>query len=247
MRFGGAAVVACLSLLACEEAKAPDTEAANTDLVSAPGTDLPPVRVAPCYGEAADGGLMYSPLERASLPAGDVHTCIDEAKMAGETPVGSTTFLVSVGVDARVSSVEVVDSCGVSAHAILCFAQAFRHAKIETQQPTHGTLKLTFDDPKPQLRAAASTVGYATVHDFVFRASDVMDRAHPLLDACARAASARGKYVPSWAIFSIALEHEGKVSGIDVQPFAGDQPLLGCAAEVLQKLAFPPPPKGRRM
>ena len=116
----GALLLGCLCL-ACEEpAKAP--EPVSTDLVSTPGTDLPPLRVAPCYGENPDGGAMYGPLEKARLPAGDVHTCVDEANMAGEPPFGATTFLVSVGVDARVTSVEVVDTCGVSAHAILCLS-----------------------------------------------------------------------------------------------------------------------------
>lgn len=238
------AVLVGAVLFACEEpAKAP--EPVSTDLVSTPGTDLPPLRIAPCYGESADGGGMeYGPLQKASLPAGDVHTCVDEANMAGEPPFGATTFLVSVGVDARVTSVEVVDSCGVSSHAILCFAQAFRHARIETEQPTHGTLRLTFDDHKSHLRSTASTVGYTTVHDFIIRASEVVDRAHPSLDACARAAAKRGKYVASWAVYSIALEPTGKVNAINIEPFAGDQPILGCAGEALQKLDFPPPPKG---
>jgi hypothetical protein len=54
----------------------------------------------------------------------------------------------------------------------------------------------------------------------------------------------KGKFEPTSAQFSLLLEADGAVREVQVDPFVGDQALLACAAEVLQKLALPPPPKG---
>lgn len=240
-----------LALFACEETPQKPPETPPPELTRANGTDLPPTRVAPCYttqAESDDAGVTPPKPERikgVSLTAADVQSCVDESKAAGETPNGATTFLVTVGIDDRVSSIEVMDSCGISAHSILCFAQAFQHARVDPQAALKkGSLQITFGEGRHELRSASSSVGFTTVHDFTVRATDVFGRSRGALDACAKAAAAKGKFEPTWAQFSLLLEGDGKVREVQVDPFAGNQPLLACAAEVLQKLELPPPPKG---
>ncbi len=235
-------------VVACEETPAKTPEPPPPELQRATGTDLPPTRVSPCYSapnEADATAPSYEHIVGVALSSSDVQSCVDESKTAGEVPNGATTFLVSVGLDDHISSVEVLDSCGISTHSVMCFGQAFQHARVDPQaQLKKGTLTLTFGNPHREMRGSSSEVGYTTVHDFTIHATDVFMRARPTLDTCARAASARGKYEETWAQFSLQLDADGKVREIQVDPFAGNQALLGCAAEALQKLAFPPPPRG---
>ncbi len=239
-------MIVSLSLLACEEPPPMPPDAPAPELHRATGADLPPTRIPPCYTNSVeDGGTPPERIKGVSLTAADVQGCVDESKAAGEAPNGATTFLVSVSIDDRVSSIEVLDSCGISGHSILCFAQAFQHAHVDAQASMkRGTLQITFGEGRHELRSASSGVGFTTIKDFTVRATDTFGRSRPALDACSRAASLKGKFEPTSAQFSLLLEPDGKVREVQVDPFVGNQPLLACAAEVLQKLELPPPPKG---
>ena len=235
-----------LSLFACEETPPMPPDAPAPELTRATGTDLPPTRIPPCYTtQLGDAGTPQERIKGVGLSAADVQSCVDESKAAGEAPNGATTFLVSVSIDERVSDIEVLDSCGISAHSILCFAQAFQHARVDPQASMkRGTLQITFGEGRHELRSASSGVGFTTVKDFTVRATDTFGRSRAALDACSRAASLKGKFEPTSAQFSLLLEADGAVREVQVDPFVGDQALLACAAEVLQKLALPPPPRG---
>lgn len=241
-------LVLAVVLIACEDAPPKPAEDPQVEMKRVTGADLPPTRVPPCYAAPQeDGGseVVTTRIRGVTLQATDVQSCVDESKAAGESPNGATTFMVSVGIDDRVSSIEVMDSCGISAHSILCFAQAFQRARVDAAAAMkRGTLQITFGEGRHDMRSASSDVGYTTVHDFTLRATDAFGRTRSAFDACARAASVKGKFDQTWGQFTMSLGPEGNVREIQVDPYAGDQSLLACAAEALQKVVFPPPPHG---
>ena len=230
--------------IACEPPPplAPDTTWAQTE-----GTafELPPLHVSPCFATAL--AKKNNPVRAAGViiaPA-DVQACADQMKSSGEAMAGGMSFMVALGADQHVSAVDVVESCGVPAAAMLCLAQTFRHARIDPEtQPRAGLLRMSFDPAPRGARGASSSVGYTSLQDFTVRANDTLDRVGPKLDTCARSAFSRARYASTRAVFSFKLAPSGKVTGVNLDPFEGDQALLSCADEAFQTTAFPPPPRG---
>lgn len=222
-------------------ARAPETSWAQSEGVA---LELPAIHVAPCY---VTGAAKKNNAVRAAgivIDPAAVNSCAAQMKTSGEAMAGGMSFMVALGADQHVSAIDVVETCGVPAAAMLCLAQTFQHAGTDAEvAPRAGLLRMSFDAAPHRARATSSSVGFTSTEDFSARVADGLDRVVPKLEECARAAFARGRYESTWAVFAFTLAPSGQVAGVNLAPFAGDQPLLACAAGVFQANPFPAPPK----
>lgn len=253
MRGYFAAVLAFSAAVACEDQRAARAPVTPNDEAAAAGevaVSLTPRVVPPCF-EATELADAAAP---TTIPGGErgvaairpsIKRCYDDALLHSPDMDGKATFDMHVAQNGRVEHVEVSSTCGLAADVVLCVRDAMGRAEFEAGQAMTARIPVAFvSQATPS--TATSTVGFVTVSDFVVRANEEMNKAKRPLAECAKKAAARGKFPPTWAELTVTLEPDGKVHEIQVDPYAGDQALLGCAAEAVEKVAFPPPPKGAR-
>jgi hypothetical protein len=67
----------------------------------------------------------------------------------------------------------------------------------------------------------------------------------PQLHVCEERARQQGKDVEAWGVFDMEIDAQGAVTSANIDPFHGDQDLLACAAEVMQRMKLAPPDGGK--
>jgi hypothetical protein len=84
-----------------------------------------------------------------------------------------------------------------------------------------------------------------TINDsYTARAYIVVESARPGLHACEQQARRDLRPLQATATFTLSLGKDGQVMRAHVDPWTGEQSILACAAQELEKLRFPPPPSG---
>jgi hypothetical protein len=67
----------------------------------------------------------------------------------------------------------------------------------------------------------------------------------PELHECDERARHEGRDVEAWGVFDMDIDSRGDVTSANIDPYHGDQELLACAAQVMQRMKLAPPEGGK--
>jgi hypothetical protein len=81
--------------------------------------------------------------------------------------------------------------------------------------------------------------------DYTAQAYVALEGMSAELHDCESRARHAGKDVEAWGVYDMAIDARGAVTSANIDPYHGDQELLGCAAEVLQRMKLAPPDGGK--
>jgi hypothetical protein len=139
-----------------------------------------------------------------------------------------------------VARVESYGACEIADETIQCMQDAAKHIRLHpSREPETLVVPAVFAQSDVARRVAPrSTDAYATA------AYLTVESARPALHACDEHNRLSGKSRVASATIRLDVDARGRVLHANVDPWAGEQGLLGCAAHALEALSFPPPPGG---
>jgi hypothetical protein len=181
------------------------------------------------------------PAERANaLTHETFRLCYHRGLVHDPTQDGHVAIILRVGRDGRVARVESYGACEIAGETIECMRDAAKHIRLRpAREPETIVVPAVFAQSDVARRVTPrSTDAYATA------AYLTVESARPALHACDEHNQLSGKSRVATATIRLDLDAQGKVTHANVDPWAGDQTLLGCAAEAFQRLTFLPPPAG---
>jgi hypothetical protein len=210
---------------------------------SADAQPLAPVDPLPPAEPPPDGGARRTPTEKAVTDTfAAFRHCHERALRHDPTQNGHAAIVLRVGAEGRVVAAETYGACELSHEAVACMTGAA--AKLRFEPPAGGTATITI----PAVFAARG--GHASAPPspndaYTASAYLTVEGARADLHACDAAARRSGQDLAASATFLLDLDGEGRVVHVHVDPWQGNQELLGCAAHTVERLVFARPPAGR--
>ncbi len=168
--------------------------------------------------------------------------CYQRGLIHDPTQDGHAAIVLRVGPDGRVATVESYGVCELSSQVVSCMKSSA--ARLRFEPPVAGAATITIpavfttrggrphEHPSPN--DAYTAAAYVTV-----------ESARADLHVCEAFARGAGQPLQASATFLIDLDGDGKILHTHIDPWQGNQDLLGCAAHALEKLSFEKPPAGR--
>jgi hypothetical protein len=184
-----------------------------------------------------------SPTERAihdTYP--DFRSCYHRGLVRDPTQDGHAAIVLRVGSNGLVQAAESYGACDLSSEVIACMRAAA--ARLRFDPPPAGSDTITI----PAVFTTRNGKKYLNPSpndSYTAQAYIIVESARPGLHACELAARKFGRDIEATATFALELDAQGKIVSTNIDPWTGDQELLGCAAKALGQLTFPPPPAGR--
>lgn len=200
-------------------------------------------------GESEDGGAPASPDVAESEPPASrafalthepFRLCYHRGLVFDPTQDGHVAIVLRVGRNGRVVKVESYGACEIASETIVCMQDAAKRIRLRpSREPETLVVPAVFAQSDVQRRVTPrSTDAYATA------AYLRIESARPALHACDEHNGISGKSRVATATIGLDLDPNGRVLHAHVDPWAGDQTLLGCAAQAMEHLSFPAPPGG---
>ena len=184
----------------------------------------------------------HTPTEQAvDATHRDFRSCYRRGLVRDAAQDGRVALVLRVGGDGRVVRVEEYAACEIDAESISCMKVAA--ARLRFPPPPGGSDTIVV----PAVFTSRDGVrkSMATVNDsYTARAYIALEAARPGLHECEQQARRELRPVQATATFTLTLDATGKVSRAHVDPWTGEQSILSCAAQQLEKLRFAAPPSG---
>jgi hypothetical protein len=171
----------------------------------------------------------------------DFRSCYRRGLVRDAAQDGRVAIVLRVGADGKVAKVEEYAACEIDAESISCMKAAA--ARLRFPPPPGGSDTIVI----PAVFTSRDGVRKSpvTVNDnYTARAYITMEAARPGLHACEQQARSENRGLQANATFTLTLDASGQVTRAHVDPWAGEQTLLACAAHELEKLKFSAPPSG---
>jgi hypothetical protein len=197
-----------------------------------------------------DGGLtgagdpmleVEAPATRAfKLTHERFRLCYHRGLVHDPTQDGHVAIILRVGRDGRVVKVESYGACEIAGETIECMQDVAKHIRLRpSKEPETLVVPAVFAQSEVARRVTPhSTDAYATA------AYLTVESARPALHACDEHNQLSNKSRVATATIALQIDPKGRVLHANVDPWAGDQGILGCAAHAMEGLSFPPPPGG---
>jgi hypothetical protein len=167
--------------------------------------------------------------------------CYHKGLLYDPTQDGHVAIVLRIGPDGRVARVESYGACDLSAEVITCMMEAAKGLRFDA--PAEGADTVTV--PAVFHPQDLDRTQPLPSEPFAAAAYVVVEQARPALHACEATARSRHQQPFASATFTVELDAQGGVAHINVDPWKGNQDMLGCMAEVVNHLNFGPPPGGR--
>jgi hypothetical protein len=199
---------------------------------------------------AEDGGTPLSsteqlgrtPTERAVEDTrAQFRSCYHRGLVHDPTQFGHVAIVLRVGPSGRVLKTEAWGACELQHDVIACMRDVGKAYRFDPPASGKDTVivPVVF-----QPRGGAGAI--STENDaYTAQAYVTLESMRPELHDCESRARSQGKDVEAWGVFDMQIDKNGAVTSANIDPFHGDQDLLGCAAEVMQRMKLPPPNDGK--
>lgn len=167
--------------------------------------------------------------------------CYNRGLLHDPTQDGHVAIVLRLARDGRIAQVEAYGACDISTETIRCMMDTAKTMRLDPPQPGAETITVpVVFDQNTRTRREPGPNDIYTAAAYV-----ALEAARPAFHACEEKARKGNKSVVATATFALDLDDKGKVAHAHVDPWSGDQELLACAAEAMDKVGFPPPPHGR--
>ena len=172
----------------------------------------------------------------------DFRSCYRRGLVRHPTQDGRVAIVVRIGPHGHVDKVESYGACELAVESISCMYGVAQ--RLRFPPPPGGSDTVTIPATFTSRDGVRRTV--PTANDSYTAAAYVtLEVARPALHFCEEAARKEGRPVQSTGTFTLDIAESGRVTKAHVDPWAGDQTLLSCAAHALEALRFTPPTGGK--
>lgn len=201
--------------------------------------------------QADDGGaplpasteqLGRTPTERAIEDTrAAFRSCYHRGLVHDPTQYGHVAIVLRVGPTGRVMKTESWGACEIQHDVIACMRDVAKAYRFDPPQGGKDTVIIpVVFQPRGGESAMSSQNDAYTAQAYV-----TLESMRPDLHECESRARSQGKDVEAWGVFDMQIDKSGAVVSANIDPYHGDQELLGCAAEVMQRMKLPPPQGGK--
>lgn len=152
---------------------------------------------------------------------------------------GHVAIIVRVGPDGRVVRSESYGACHLSREVVSCMMDVGKRLRFEAPAQGSSTIIL------PAVFAPRSGIAREAPgpnDDYTAAATVALEAARPGLHECEARERRAVRPPEAWGTYSFPVDEQGHAGPQEVTPFDGNQELLKCAGEVLQRTPFPPGP-----
>jgi hypothetical protein len=171
----------------------------------------------------------------------EFRTCYRRGLVHDPAQEGRVAIVLRIGPDGRVARVEEHAACEIAVDSIACMKSAA--ARLRFPPPPGGSDTVIIPAVFTARDGARRSSG--TPNDaYAAGAYVVLEGARPGLHACEQQARRELHAVQATGTFTLSLGADGQVSNAHVDPWTGEQSILSCAAQELEKLHFAAPPSG---
>jgi hypothetical protein len=167
--------------------------------------------------------------------------CYHRGLVHDPTQDGHVAVVLRLDRDGKVARAETYGACGLQPEVLRCMREV--GSRLRFAPPAAGdetvVLPVVFAPRAGSPHFLQSNDGYTAAAFLAFEAL------RSELHACEASARRSGRRIDAFGTFTIEIDPHGRVTTINVDPYGGEQSILNCAAETVQKLQLPPPQGGR--
>jgi hypothetical protein len=186
--------------------------------------------------------LGRTPTERAVEDTrAQFRSCYHRGLVHDPTQFGHVAVVLRVGPNGRVLKTESWGACELQHDVIACMRDVGKAYRFDPPAGGKDTVIIPVVFQPRNGAGAMSTQNDA----YTAQAYVNLESMRPQLHECETRARQSGKDVEAWAVFDMAIDKNGQVTSANIDPYHGDQEILACAAEVMQKMRLPPPDGGK--
>jgi len=186
--------------------------------------------------------LGRTPTERAVEDTRSAfRSCYHRGLVADPTQFGHVAIVLRVGPSGRVLKTESYGACSLQHDVIACMQDYGKSIRFDPPAGGKDTIVI------PVVFEPRSGPDVDTSHNDAYTAQAyvTLESMRPALHACEARARSEGKDVEAWGVYDMKIDGHGVITSANIDPYHGDQDLLACAAEVLQRMRLPPPDGGQ--
>jgi hypothetical protein len=216
---------------------------------------LPPIpewRPASASPQAEPGAAPPAEPGDTRLPA-SARELVDEAQRVTHAPFrrcylrglrfdptqdGHVAIVLRVGAAGKVDAVESWGGCDLAPESIACMRDEARDLVLRPPAAGYATVVVPSVFTEGNRRHRASTDAYTAA------AYVAVETERSRFHACLKAATQDRPSLYAYAKMTIDVDAEGRTSHVSVDAWKGSQPLLACAADVLNEAKYPPARSG---
>lgn len=171
----------------------------------------------------------------------DFRACYRRGLVHDPTQEGRVAIVIRIGADGHVAKVEEYSACQIAVDSVACMKSAA--GRLRFPPPPGGSDTVTI----PAVFTAREGIHKTSTNPndtYTAGAYIALESARPGLHACEKAARRDHRNLEATGTFTMTLGPDGKVTKAHVDPWTGEQSILVCAAQELEKLKFSAPPSG---
>jgi len=186
--------------------------------------------------------LGRTPTERAIEDTrAAFRSCYHRGLVADPTQFGHVAIVLRVGPTGRVLKAESYGACSIQHDVIACMQDYGKSLRFDP--PTGGKDTIII----PVVFEPRNGPDESTTHNDAYTAQAyvTLESMRGELHECEQRARHSGADVEAWGVFDMQIDARGVVTSANIDPYHGDQDLLGCAAQVMQHMRLPPPDGGK--
>ena len=164
-------------------------------------------------------------------------SCYHRGLVSDPTQFGHVAVVLRVGPTGRVLKSESYGACSIQHDVIRCMQDVGKALRFDPPAGGKDTIVI------PVVFEPSSGPDETTTQNDAYTAQAyvTLENMKPDFHAC----ESRAHGVSAWGVFDMQVDAHGNVTSANIDPYNGDQDVLACAAEVLQKMKLPPPEGGK--
>ncbi len=186
--------------------------------------------------------LGRTPTERAIEDTRSAfRSCYHRGLVHDPTQFGHVAIVLRVGPNGRVQKTESYGACELQHDVVACMRDVGKALRFDPPALGKDTIIIpVVFQPRGGSDSLSSHNDAYTAAAYV-----ALEGMKAELHECETRARHEGKDVEAWGVFDMKIDAHGSVTSANVDPYHGDQELLGCAAEVMQRMKLLPPEGGK--
>lgn len=169
-------------------------------------------------------------------------SCYRRGLLHDPTQSGHVAIVLRVDAKGNVEKAETYGACELSRETLTCMTDVGKAMKFDPPGGGRDTVILPVSyEPRSGRAVTMSTERSSYAAQVVRR----LDAARPALHACERAELSAGRPLEGDGTYRLEIDGKGRVTKVNIDPWRGNQQLLGCGANALEKTMFAAPSSGR--
>lgn len=186
--------------------------------------------------------LGRTPTERAVEDTrAAFRNCYHRGLVSDPTQFGHVAIVLRVGPTGRVLESQSYGACSLQHDVLRCMQDVGKALRFDPPAGGKDTIVIpVVFEPRGGPDVDATHNDAYTAQAYV-----TLENMKPALHDCEKNARGQDGDIDAWGVFDMKINARGNVTSANIDPFQGDQNLLACAAEVMQKMKLPPPEGGK--